>query len=404
MAQALDDLAAARVSVWLDDLSRPRILTGSLARMVDGGEIVGITTNPTIFAKAIGAGSGYEEQLRDLALRGTAIGETLRLLTAWDVRAACDILRPIYDRTARRDGRVSIEVDPRISGDADRTAAEARGLWWLVDRPNLFIKIPATLAGLPAITASLADGISVNVTLIFSLDRYRAVLDAFLSGLERRKAAGGSLVGIESVASFFISRVDTEVDRQLAQIAVQPGDKDLTAELDRLRGQAALANARLAYEIYEQMLVSDRWKALAAAGARPQRLLWASTGVKDKAFSDTRYVTDLVAPDTVNTMPEATLLAVADHGEIRGDAVHGSYTAAHATFETLNRVGVSIEEVANTLEEDGIASFAKSWDELIDSVTKQIEKAGAVVLPAGAVKPANGENGQDTAPASGHRA
>ena len=218
MAQALDDLAAARVSVWLDDLSRPRILTGSLARMVDGGEIVGITTNPTIFAKAIGAGSGYEEQLRDLALRGTAIGETLRLLTAWDVRAACDILRPVYDRTAARDGRVSIEVDPRISGDADRTAAEARGLWWLVDRPNLFIKIPATLAGLPAITASLADGISVNVTLIFSLDRYRAVLDAFLTGLEQRKAAGGSLVGIESVASFFISRVDTEVDRQLAQI------------------------------------------------------------------------------------------------------------------------------------------------------------------------------------------
>ena len=366
MAQALDDLAAARVSVWLDDLSRPRILTGSLARMVDGGEIVGITTNPTIFAKAIGAGSGYEEQLRDLALRGTAIGETLRLLTAWDVRAACDILRPIYDRTARRDGRVSIEVDPRISGDADRTAAEARGLWWLVDRPNLFIKIPATLAGLPAITASLADGISVNVTLIFSLDRYRAVLDAFLSGLERRKAAGGSLVGIESVASFFISRVDTEVDRQLAQIAVQAGDKVLTAELDRLRGQAALANARLAYEIYEQMLVSDRWKALAAAGARPQRLLWASTGVKDKAFSDTRYVTDLVAPDTVNTMPEATLLAVADHGEIRGDAVHGSFTEAHATFETLSRVGVSIEEVANILEEQGIASFAKSWDELIE--------------------------------------
>ena len=404
MAQALDDLAAARVSVWLDDLSRPRILTGSLARMVDGGEIVGITTNPTIFAKAIGAGSGYEEQLRDLALRGTAIGETLRLLTAWDVRAACDILRPIYDRTARRDGRVSIEVDPRISGDADRTAAEARGLWWLVDRPNLFIKIPATLAGLPAITASLADGISVNVTLIFSLDRYRAVLDAFLSGLERRKAAGGSLVGIESVASFFISRVDTEVDRQLAQIAVQAGDKVLTAELDRLRGQAALANARLAYEIYEQMLVSDRWNALAAAGARPQRLLWASTGVKDKAFSDTRYVTDLVAPDTVNTMPEATLLAVADHGKIRGDAVHGSFTEAHATFETLSRVGVSIEEVANILEEQGIASFSKSWDELIDSVTKQIEKAGAVVLPAGAVEPANGENGQHTAPATGRRA
>ena len=399
MAQALDDLAAAQVSVWLDDLSRPRIQTGSLARMVDRGEIVGITTNPTIFAKAIGVGSGYEDQLRDLALRGTAIGETLRLLTAWDVRAACDILRPVYDRTAARDGRVSIEVDPRISNDADRTAAEARGLWWLVDRPNLFIKIPATLAGLPAITTSLADGISVNVTLIFSLDRYRAVLDAFLTGLEQRKATGGSLIGIESVASFFISRVDIEVDRRLGQMAVQAG-KELAAELDPLRGQAALANARLAYEIYEQMLVSDRWKALAAAGARPQRLLWASTGVKDKAFNDTRYVVDLVAPDTVNTMPEATLLAVGDHGEIRGDTVRGSYAASHAIFELLGRAGLNIEEVANALEEQGIDSFAKSWDELIASVIKQVEKAGATVMPAGAVKPANGEGGPDTAPAA----
>ena len=403
MAQALNKLAAARVSVWLDDLSRPRIQTGSLARMVKGGEIVGITTNPTIFAKAIGAGSGYEDQLRDLALRGTAIGETLRLLTAWDVRAACDILRPVYDQSGTRDGRVSIEVDPRISGDADRTVAEARGLWWLVDRPNLFIKIPATLAALPAITASLADGISVNVTLIFSLDRYQAVLDAFLTGLEQRQAAGGSLVGIESVASFFISRVDTEVDRRLDQMAAaRSGGKDVAANLGSLRGQAALANARLAYEIYEEMLLSDRWKALAAAGANPQRLLWASTGVKDKAFSDTRYVTDLVAPDTVNTMPEATLRAVADHGEIRGDTVRGSYAAAHATFDALRRAGLSIEEVANLiLEEQGIASFAKSWDELIASVTKQIENAGAVVMPAGAVKPAGGQSGHSTSPAAG---
>jgi transaldolase len=401
MAQALDDLAAAGVSVWLDDLSRPRILTGSLARMVNRGEIVGITTNPTIFAKAIGARSGYEEQLRDLALRGTAIGETLRLLTAWDVRAACDILRPVYDRSASRDGRVSIEVDPRISGDANRTAAEARGLWWLVDRPNLFIKIPATVAGLSAITASIADGISVNVTLIFSLDRYRAVLDAFLTGLEQRQTAGGTLAGIESVASFFISRVDSEVDRQLGQIAAQPSNADRASDIDQLRGQAALANARLAYEIYEQMLVSDRWKALAAAGARPQRLLWASTGVKDKAFSDTRYVTDLVASDTVNTMPEATLVAVADHGVIRYDAVRGSYAAARDTLEALKRVGVDIGEVANTLEEQGIASFAESWDELIRSVISQIEKAGAVVMPAGAVKPRVGESSRDAAPAAG---
>jgi len=340
MAHALNDLANAGVSVWLDDLSRPRIKTGSLAKMVEQGDIVGITTNPTIFAKAIGAGSGYEDQLRDLALRGTAIGETLRLLTAWDVRAACDILRPVYDRTDGRDGRVSIEVDPRISGDADRTAAEARGLWWLVDRPNLFIKIPATLAGLPAITASLADGISVNVTLIFSLDRYRAVLDAFLSGLEQRKSAGGNLAGIESVASFFVSRVDTEVDRRLGEIVAKGGSEDMAGTAARLRGQAAIANARLAYEIYERMLSSDRWKDLAAAGARPQRLLWASTGVKDKAVSDTRYVVDLVAPDTVNTMPEATLQAVADHGQVHGDPVRGGYAAAHATLDELGRLAV----------------------------------------------------------------
>jgi transaldolase len=400
LAQALDDLAAAQVSVWLDDLSRTRIQSGSLARMVEQGEIVGITTNPTIFAKAIGAGSGYEKQLRDLALRGTAIGETLRLLTAWDVRAACDILRPVYDRTNAQDGRVSIEVDPRISGDAERTAAEARGLWWLVDRPNLFIKIPATMDGLPAITASLADGISVNVTLIFSLTRYQAVLEAFLTGLEQRHAAGGSLAGIESVASFFISRVDTEVDRRLGEIA-EPGRSEVAEDVGRLRGQAAISNACLTYEMYEHMVTSPRWQALAAAGARPQRLLWASTGVKDKAFSDTRYVTELVAPNTVNTMPEATLQAVADHGQVHGDAIRGQYAAARVVLEELARAGVDMADVARLLEEQGVASFAKSWDELIASVTDQIEKSGAQVMAAGAVKPASGDGAHDAAPAAG---
>jgi transaldolase len=250
----------------------------------------------------------------------------------------------------------------------------------VADRPNLLIKIPATLAGLPAITACLADGISVNVTLIFSLDRYQAVLDAFLTGLERRQAAGGRLVGIESVASFFISRVDTEVDRRLHEVVAHSPEE--RGEVARLRGQAAIANACLAYGIYEQMLASERWKALAAAGARPQRLLWASTGVKDKAFRDTRYVTDLVAPDTVNTMPEATLLAVPDHGHVRGDTIRRNYAAAHATVAALRRVGVDIDDVANALEEHGVASFAKSWDELIASVTEQIQKAGAVVMPA----------------------
>ncbi len=400
MTKPLQELADAGVAVWLDDLSRPRIQSGSLAAMVGQGDIVGITTNPTIFAKAIGAGSGYEAQLRELALRGTAIGETLRLLTAWDVRAACDILRPVFDRTGGRDGRVSIEVDPRISGDAERTAAEARGLWWLVDRPNLFIKIPATLAGLPAITACLAEGISVNVTLIFSLERYEAVLEAFLSGLEQRAAGGGSLEGVESVASFFISRVDTEADRRLAALAADSDGQDIAADVARLHGQAAIANARLAYALYEDTLASPRWKALAKQGARLQRLLWASTGVKDKAFDDTRYVVDLVAPDTVNTMPEATLQAVADHGRVRGNTIRGSYDAAQIVLDDLARIGVDMPDVAATLETQGIASFARSWDELIASVIKQLEMAGAEVMPAGAVTPASGDGGQAPAPAA----
>ncbi len=401
MNTALDDLAAAKVSVWLDDLSRTRITSGSLAAMVEQGEIVGITTNPTIFAKAIGAGAGYEAQLRDLALRGTAIGETLRLLTAWDVRAACDVLRLVFERSEGRDGRVSIEVDPRISGDAERTAAEARGLWWLVDRPNLFVKIPATLAGLPAISACIADGISVNVTLIFSLERYRAVLDAFMAGLERRMATGGSLVGIESVASFFISRVDTEVDRRLTNTDAAGDGFDGSEKTRALRGQAAIANARLAYESYERMLASKRWQALAVAGARPQRLLWASTGVKDRTFSDTRYVLDLVAPDTVNTMPEATLRAVADHGEVGGDAVRGRYGDARRIIDDLNQLGVDMEDVAETLETQGVASFGQSWDELIASVTKRIQEFGGEVMPAGAVAPAAGAGASDVAPAAG---
>ena len=400
MTKTLQELADAGVAVWLDDLSRPRLQSGSLAAMVEQGDIVGITTNPTIFAKAIGAGSGYEAQLRELALRGTAIGESLRLLTAWDVRAACDILCPVFDRSAGRDGRVSIEVDPRISGDAERTAAEARGLWWLVDRPNLFIKIPATLAGLPAITACLAEGISVNVTLIFSVERYEAVLDAFLSGLEQRAAAGGSLDGVESVASFFVSRVDTEADRRLAALPSHGDGQDIAADVARLHGQAAIANARLAYALYEDTLVSPRWKALAKHGARLQRLLWASTGVKDKALDDTRYVVDLVAPDTVNTMPEATLQAVADHGKIRGNTIRGSYDAAQIILDDFARIGVDMPDVAATLETQGIASFAKSWDELIASVIKQIEAAGAEVMPAGAVTPASGDGGHAPAPAA----
>jgi transaldolase len=397
MKHALEGLASAGVAVWLDDLSRTRLISGDLSRMVLAGDVVGITTNPTIFSKSISAGSGYEDQLRELALRGTAIGETLRLLTAWDVRAACDVLRPVFDRTGKRDGRVSIEVDPRISADSERTAAEARGLWWLVDRPNLFIKIPGTQPALPAITASIAAGISVNVTLIFSIDRYRAVLDAFMTGLEERTAAGNDLTGIESVASFFISRVDTEVDKRLASLA-DAGDH--AAKVRDLHGKAALANARLAYQLYEEAAASARWQALAAKGASLQRLLWASTGVKDKAFPAARYVLELVARDTVNTMPEATLKAVGGLKDATPDTISGRYAEAQAIIDGLAALGIELSDVADVLERDGIASFVQSWNDLIESVEKQIKKAGADVKPAAAVEPAGGDDAIPAAPAA----
>ncbi len=388
----LADLAEAGVAVWLDDLSRERLRSGNLAELMRRG-VVGVTTNPTIFAKALGSGSGYEGLVRDLALRGVAVGEAVRLLIAADVRDACDVLRPVHERTGGRgDGRVSIEVDPRLAHDTGRTAAEARGLWWLVDRPNLHVKIPATPAGLPAITACLAEGISVNVTLIFSLERYAAVTDAFQAGLERRTARGLPLDGIASVASFFVSRVDAEVDRRLDAIG--------GGAAEGLRGRAAIANARLAYQAYEAMLVSPRWRALADKGALPQRPLWASTGVKDPAYEDTRYVVELVAPDTVNTMPEATLEATADHARVRPDAVRGAYDDARATLDGLDGAGVDLGEVTDLLERQGVASFEKSWDELIASVTAQLERAGAAVMPAGAVRPAGTETGKGTGPAA----
>jgi transaldolase len=372
----LAELSAAGVSIWLDDLSRERINSGSLARLLAEDHVVGVTTNPTIFEKAIVGGEEYDGQLRDLAVRGVDVGEAVRALTTWDVRAACDILRPVWERTDKRDGRVSIEVDPRLAHESERTVAEARALWWMVDRPNLFIKIPATREGIPAITAALSEGISINVTLIFSLERYAAVLDAFMTGLEQRLERGESIEGMESVASFFVSRVDTEVDHRLDAIAAG-GDAERADAARRLRGAAAIANARLAYAWFEEVLGTERWAALAAKGAHTQRPLWASTGVKDPAYEDTRYVIDLVAPDTVNTMPEATLRAVREHGVFRGDTVRGSYEDARATLDDLARVGVDLADVTDQLEREGVEKFEASWTDLVESVSGQLQGAAA---------------------------
>ncbi|MGA5703823.1 transaldolase [Peterkaempfera bronchialis] len=373
MTDALKRLSDEGVAIWLDDLSRKRLKTGNLAELVRDKHVVGVTTNPTIFQKAIGGkDDSYDEQLRDLAVRGVTTEEAIRMITTADVREAADVLRPVYDASNGRDGRVSIEVDPRLAHQTEATFAEARQLWWLVDRPNVFIKIPATKAGLPAIAATLGEGVSVNVTLIFSLERYRAVMDAFLTGLEKAKAAGRDLSTIESVASFFVSRVDTEIDKRLDKIG---------GDAKALRSKAALANARLAYQAYEEVFgstdgrrePSDRWKALEAAGAKPQRPLWASTGVKDPALPDTLYVTELVAPGTVNTMPEATLDAVGDHGEITGDTITGGYAQAQADMDAIAAAGVDYDDVVQVLEDEGVEKFEASWIELLDTVTASLQ-------------------------------
>jgi transaldolase len=365
-SDALRQLSDQGVAIWLDDMSRGRLSTEGLADLIRDKYVVGVTTNPTIFQKAISESELYDRQVRDLAARGVDVEEAVRMITTYDVRWACDVLRPVYDASNGVDGRVSIEVDPRISGDAEATIAEARQLWWLVDRPNLFIKIPATRASLPAIAQCLAEGISVNVTLIFSLERYGEVMDAFLDGIERARAAGHDLTNLASVASFFVSRVDTEVDKRLGKIG--------SAEASALLGKAAIANARLAFQQYEQVFSTERWTALADAGAKPQRPLWASTGVKDPAYDDTMYVVELVTRGVVNTMPEATLDAVADHGVIRGDTVRGKYADAQAVMEKLAAVGIDMDDVVHVLEVEAVEKFETSWNELLESTSKELQR------------------------------
>jgi transaldolase len=362
----LRQLSDQGVAIWLDDMSRARLSTGTLADLIRDKHVVGSTTNPTIFQKALDGSAFYDDQVTDLARRGVDVEEALRMITTYDVRWACDVFAPVYEASNGIDGRVSIEVDPRLAHETEKTIAEARQLWWLVDRPNLFIKIPATKAGLPAIAQCIAEGISVNVTLIFSLERYGEVMEAFLDGLERARAAGRDLSRLTSVASFFVSRVDTEIDKRL--------DKIGTEEAKSLKGKAAIANARLAYQLYEQVFGTERWTSLAGDSGQPQRPLWASTGVKDPAYDDTMYVVDLVAPGVVNTMPEATLNAVADHGVITGDTIRPHYAHAKQVLDDLATAGIDYDDVVQLLEDEGVEKFETSWNELLESTKSELTR------------------------------
>ena len=366
MNATLESLTRAGVSIWLDDLTRNRITSGNLKHLIDTMSVRGVTTNPSIFEGAIsGSAESYATQIATLASQGLNAEQAVRLMTSDDVRSACDIFAGVFKESGGTDGRVSIEVDPRSARDTQATIAEAQDLWNLVDRENLLIKIPATVEGLPAITEVIGRGISVNVTLIFSVDRYIQVMDAYMSGLELALERGHRIDNIESVASFFVSRVDSAVDSLLKD----NGSDEAIA----LLGQAAIINARLAWQSYIDVLASDRWRAL--QGANPQRPLWASTGVKDPTYTDTRYVIDLVAPGCVNTMPEKTLFAVADHGLFIGDTVSGTADASASIWRQLSDLGIDMDTVCGDLENDGVAKFEQAWTALLDTVAKALERA-----------------------------
>jgi len=367
MSDRLKQLSEAGVSIWLDDLSRERIETGNLADLMKNSSVVGITSNPTIFASALAEGERYDAQVRRLAADGADVHRTVFDLTTTDVRDACDIMRPVYDATGGVDGRVSIEVSPDLAHDTDATVAEAHRLWEAVDRPNAYIKIPATPEGLPAITETLGAGIDVNVTLIFGLDQYQGVMEAFIAGVEKARDNGHDLSQLHSVASFFVSRIDTEIDKRLEAAGADQS----------LYGRGGVANARLAYKAFEEFFATDRWAALEAAGARKQRPLWASTGVKNPDYDDTMYVVQLVVDGTVNTMPEKTLEAVADHGEIAGDQVHPYFDDAAQTMAELAQAGIDYDDVIGVLIREGVEKFVKSWGELEGTVRASLEQAGA---------------------------
>ena len=367
MTDRLAELSAQGVSIWLDDLSRQRIRSGDLKALLDDKHVVGVTTNPSIFQAAISKSDVYDDDITSLAKAGKTVDEVVRQLTGDDVRAACDVLRPVFEATNGLDGCVSYEVEPGLARDTEGTIAQARDLWAAVDRPNLYIKIPATAEGVPAIHQVLSDGINVNVTLIFSTARYAEVMEAHLSALEKRIAAGEPIEHLSSVASFFVSRVDSEIDKRLMKID--------TEESKALLGKAAIANARVAYQKFVATFSGDRWAAIEAAGGKPQRPLWASTGVKNPDYPDTMYVTDLVASGVVNTMPEPTLDAVADHGRITGDTITPNFAAAGEVLGLLASIGIDLETVTQQLEDEGVEKFETAWNDLLSGVGGKVEAA-----------------------------
>ena len=354
---SVQEVSANGTSIWLDDLSRAKITSTephALPARIKNSGVVGVTTNPSIFSAAI---SGAAEYAADISLmKGSSVDEVVKKLTTDDVRQACNLFTSIYEASQGVDGRVSIEVDPRLAHDTEGTIAAGKELWAIIDRPNLMIKVPATLEGLPAITALIASGISVNVTLIFSVKRYGQVIEAYMKGIEQCEAPSK----VHSVASFFISRIDSAIDALLK--------KNGSAEATELLGKAAIANAHLAYQLFEEKFGSDRWHPLASKGAHKQRPLWASTGVKDPAYDDTRYVVELIAPNTVNTMPQSTLDAVIDHGVVRGNTITARYADAVEVLKSLSALGISLDQVTTELEIDGVKKFAQAWDELLENV------------------------------------
>ncbi|RJN31351.1 transaldolase [Nesterenkonia natronophila] len=364
--KALSDVG---VSIWLDDLSRDRLNSGSLASLIETHHVVGVTTNPTIFESAVGSGDAYEQQLAELAEKGADAEQAVFEITTSDVREACDVFAGTYGATNGVDGRVSIEVDPRMARDADATIAEAKRLYEAVGRENVMIKIPATVEGIEAIAAVISEGISVNVTLVFSLERYRAVINAFMLGLEKAHTDGLDISKIHSVASFFVSRVDSEVDKRL-ELAAEEGKPGT----EKLKSKAAIANARLAHQIASESFSSERWRLLAERGGRPQRLLLASTGTKDPSLSDTLYVTELAAAGVVNTMPEKTLDALADHGEVDGDTMTDTYVESNRVLDGISAAGISYRSVVDALETEGLEKFDKSWEGLLSTIDEGLKR------------------------------